>query len=76
MAGEEREELARKLRELLIAARKAKGLRQSDLAAALGRPQSFVSNYERGERRVAVADFVLITRALGVDAREMLGRLG
>jgi transcriptional regulator with XRE-family HTH domain len=73
--GEEHDRLARRLREVLIEARKAAGIRQVDLAKALGRSQSFVSNYERGERRVDVAEFVLITRAVGVDARELLGRL-
>lgn len=37
--------------EVLIEAREAKGLNQTQLAAALKRTQTFVSNYERGERR-------------------------
>ncbi|MBB4128680.1 transcriptional regulator with XRE-family HTH domain [Xanthomonas translucens] len=36
------------LRELRLAA----GLTQVDLSAALGRPQSYVSDVERGERRM------------------------
>ena len=70
--GEEHERLARRLREVLIEARKAADIKQVDLAKALGRSQSFVSNYERGERRVDVPEFILIARELGVEARELL----
>jgi len=60
---------------LLIAARKAKGLTQVDLAARLGRPQSFVSKYERGERRLDVIEFLEVTRAMGVDPLKMIRSL-
>lgn len=73
--GEEHERLARRLREVLIEARKAADIKQVDLAKALGRSQSFVSNYERGERRVDVPEFILIARELGVEARELLQRV-
>lgn len=75
MAREERDELARRLRETLVKARKAAGITQVALAKALGRPQSYVSNYERGERRIEAVDFVLIAKVLGTDARELLGRM-
>lgn len=75
MAGEERDRLAAKLRELLIATRKAKGMSQVDLAEALGRTQTFVSNYERGERKVGLVDFVLIARALREEPARLLGQL-
>jgi transcriptional regulator with XRE-family HTH domain len=76
MAGQmdERDELALKLRQVLVEARTAAGLTQAELAKKLGRTQTFVSNYERGERKVGVVEFVLIGRALGVDARELLGQ--
>ena len=76
MAGEEADRLAQQLRELLVKTRKAKGLTQVQLGKALGRTQTFVSNYERGERRVGVVDFVLIARVLGEDAPELLSALG
>jgi transcriptional regulator with XRE-family HTH domain len=38
--------------EHLRSARKAAGLTQADVAAALGQPQSFVSKCESGERRI------------------------
>ncbi len=53
--------------EILITARKEKGLTQRDLALRLSKPQSFVSKYERHERRLDVIEFVKIARAIGVD---------
>jgi len=76
MREDERDRLERRLREVLIEARKAKGLTQTDLAATLKRTQTFVSNYERGERRLGMVDFLLIARTLGVEPVELLGRLG
>lgn len=76
MAGEERDRLRARLRELLIDARKRAGMTQIQLARALGRPQSFVSNYERGERRVEVVDLILIARALGEEPQELVGSVG
>lgn len=72
---DERDELALKLRQALVEARNAAGLTQAELAKRLGRTQTFVSNYERGERKVGVVEFVLIARELGVEARELFGRL-
>ena len=57
---------------LLISARKDAGLTQIDVAARLRRPQSFVSNYERGERRLDVVEFLAVTRALGADPHAIL----
>jgi transcriptional regulator with XRE-family HTH domain len=61
---------------VLIEAREAAGLNRTQLGKAPGRPQTFVSNYERGERRLGLVDFVLIARTLGVDPTELLKRLG
>jgi transcriptional regulator with XRE-family HTH domain len=58
-------EATRHLRELLINARTRAGLTQSELAAKLDRPQSFVSKYERGERRLDVIEFGEVVRAIG-----------
>jgi transcriptional regulator with XRE-family HTH domain len=42
-------------------------LTQADLAAKLTRPQSFVSKYESGERRLDAVEFLEVCKALGVD---------
>jgi ribosome-binding protein aMBF1 (putative translation factor) len=70
-----RERAADRLRRRLYEARKARGLRQCDLAERLGRPQSFVSNYERGERRLEVSEFITIAQALGLDAAAVVAEL-
>lgn len=61
-----------KLREVLIDARKNAKLTQAELAARLARPQSFVAKYELGERRIDVVEFVAVSRALGLDATDLL----
>ncbi|WP_242005608.1 helix-turn-helix domain-containing protein [Acetobacter lovaniensis] len=48
---------------------------QAELAAALGKPQSFVAKYENGERRIDVIEFADITSALGVSSADLLVRL-
>ena len=54
-------------RVMLLEARKAKGLQQEQVAEQIGRMQSFVSKYERGERRLDFPEFVIIADALGID---------
>jgi transcriptional regulator with XRE-family HTH domain len=51
---------------VLKSARLRAGLSQQALADRLGRPQSFVAKFERGERRIDVAEFIEIAK--GVDA--------
>ena len=55
----------------LAAARRGVNVTQQELAAKLGKPQSFISEYERGQRRVDVVELLLISRALGVDPAEL-----
>ena len=77
MAGynDERDRLERKLCQLLIQAREAAGLNQTQLGKAVGRSQSFVSNYERAQRRLDLPDLILVCRAMGVEPVELLRRL-
>ena len=51
----------------LAAVRRRANVTQQALAATLGKPQSFVSEYERGQRRIDVIEFLLITQTLGID---------
>ncbi|MBI3849994.1 MAG: helix-turn-helix transcriptional regulator [Verrucomicrobia bacterium] len=53
-------------REFLKETRVAKNLTQADVAASLGLPQSYVSKYESGERRLDFVETVLVCEALGM----------
>lgn len=68
-------EASQKFRKLLVEARTASGLTQQQLSTKLKRPQSFVSKYERGERRLDVLEFREVAAALGVDPIRFLKRL-
>jgi len=61
--------------ELLVKARKRAGLTQVQLAERIGRPQSFVSKYEAGERRLDVVEFIGLARALDADPVAFVRRL-
>jgi len=50
------------------------GLRQTDVAMKLGKPQSFVSNYESGERRLDLLELQLVCEVLGVSLIEFVRR--
>ena len=61
--------------DVLVKARKDAGLTQVELADKLGKPQPFVSKYERGERRLDVIEFISISRALGLDPKDAFAQL-
>lgn len=64
-----------RLRELLIQARKEAGLTQNELASRLGRPQSYVSKYENGERRLDLIEFLQLAGKLRVDVLPLIQTL-
>lgn len=64
-----------RFRELLLEAREAAGLTQAALAERLSRRQSYVSKFERGERRLDVVEFLEVARVLGVDPFHLLRQL-
>ena len=64
-----------RFRRLLIAERERVGITQTQLADALRRPQSFVSKYETGERRLDVEEFLQIAEALQADAPRIIQTL-
>lgn len=56
----------------IASTRKATGITQVELAERLGKPQSFVSKVERGERRLDVIEFCQVAEALGRDPAMLL----
>ena len=60
---------------LLRELRHEAGLTQVQVAEQLEVPQSFVSKYESGERRLDVVELGHVAGALGVTVREVLDRL-
>ena len=61
--------------ELIVAARRNAGVTQVELSERLGKPQSWVSNVERGHRRVDVIEFCAIARAVGSNPMTLFGLL-
>ena len=55
------------VRRQLTDLRGAAGRSQSEVAAALGRPQSFVSKYETGERRLDFTEVMDLLAVLGAE---------
>jgi len=64
-----------RFRELLIEAREGAGLTQAALAESLKRPQSYVSKFERGERRLDVVEYLEVAQALRIDPFSLLRHL-
>jgi transcriptional regulator with XRE-family HTH domain len=59
----------------LAAARREANVTQEELAARLRKPQSVVSAYEAGKRRVDLLEFLLISRTLGADPVELFAKI-
>lgn len=66
----------RRFRELLIHVRHQKNLTQAEVAQRLKKPQSYVSKYEAGERRLDVIEFLEVAEVLGVQPWTLLRQLG
>lgn len=64
-----------KLLALLRRIRQDKGLRQVELAARLGVPQSFVSKYESGDRRLDILELRQVCDAIGISLAEFIRKL-
>lgn len=65
----------KKLQSLLRQLRVEAGLKQEEVASRLERPQSFVSKYETGERRLDVLELREVCRAMGLTLPEFVQRL-
>lgn len=64
-----------RLLDLLKQIRLDASLTQAQLAKRLSRPQSFVSKYESGERRLDILELRQVCRASGISTVSFLGRL-
>ena len=65
----------KRLEKVLMEVRKQKGLTQIDVSKLLNKPQSFVSKYETGERKLTVGDFLAVCEVLGVVPNKILGKI-
>jgi transcriptional regulator with XRE-family HTH domain len=54
------------------ATREARGITQDELARRLGKPQSYVSKAEMGERRLDVVEYLHFMRALDGEPLALL----
>lgn len=64
-----------RFRNLLTEARKSAGLTQVEIAARLKQPQSYVSKYESGVRRLDVVEYMQVAKAIGFDPAELIRKL-
>jgi transcriptional regulator with XRE-family HTH domain len=64
-----------KLYALLKKFRQEKRIRQIELAGKLGVPQSFVSKYESGVRRLDVLELRQVCDAMGISLQEFIKEL-
>jgi transcriptional regulator with XRE-family HTH domain len=60
------------LRAFLVESRKIAGQRQVDLCKRLGRTQSYVSNIEIGQKRIALIELTEWAEAIGFDPEDAI----
>jgi len=60
------------LAQLLRDLRNQSNLTQTGVASALGKPQSYVSKYESGERRLDLVELSDLCRVLGVSLHDLV----
>jgi transcriptional regulator with XRE-family HTH domain len=74
MAERHRTRQHRALQSVLHAMREEAGLTQVDLARRLGKPQSYVSKYESGERKLELPELDAICAALDAGLEVLIRR--
>jgi len=62
------------LQRILRRLRRRAGLRQADLANQLGKPQPFVSRYEKGEKMLDIVELRQICHVLGISLVDLVGQ--
>lgn len=60
---------------LMIEARQDADLTQQQVADQLGKPQSYIAKYERGERRLDIIEFLDLADVLNIDVNKALKQL-
>ena len=63
------------LQNLLRNIRMEANMTQSELAEKLNKPQSFVSKYEAGERKLDIIEIYFICECLGIKIQDFVKRL-
>lgn len=74
MANRPWDEKREALTALLKTLRSEAGLTQTEMAAVLGKPQSYVSKYESGERRLDFVEVMEICEGLNVAPQAFVDR--
>ena len=64
-----------KLQGLLKDLRLKQGVRQQELAEQLGKPQSYVSKFESGERNIDLVEMIDVLKALDLKPEKVLSDL-
>lgn len=63
------------VRLMLVEGRKRLRLTQAQVAEKLGRPQSYVSKYESGERRLDIVEVMQVAKVIKIDIGQLTKRL-
>lgn len=71
MASELHDPRYRRFMELLVEARRAKGLTQRDLAPISGRTQQHIGKYEKCDREIGVFEIMDMAAHLGTDGFDL-----
>jgi transcriptional regulator with XRE-family HTH domain len=74
MAAKHRTREHRALQRVLRALRQESGITQAGLAEVVGRPQSYVSKVESGERKADLPELDELCRALGTNLETLVRR--
>lgn len=64
-----------KLQTLLRDMRKKQGITQKELADRLGRPQSFVSKLESGERNIDLIELIDVAKSIDLKPSSVISEL-
>jgi transcriptional regulator with XRE-family HTH domain len=72
MAAKHRTRQHEALQRALLTLRQRRRLKQDELAELLGKPQSYISKYESGERKLDLPELDNICRAMNVSLETLI----